>query len=388
MNWLLLLAWLTMAGYLWCALTAFLGIRKIQRLRDLPADLLAPPPLVSIIIPALNEEEGLEVALRSILALDYPALEIIAVDDRSTDSTGDILDRLAGEFPQLKVIHIRELPPGWLGKNHALWLGAAQAKGELLLFTDADVRMEASAMARAVGYFSAHRLDHLAVFFDAVVPGGLLNMLIVDFAGAFLLSMRPWEASNPKKASHIGVGGFNLVRGDCYRRIGSHRALALCPVDDVMLGWLVKKRGGRQDCLLGSGLIAVPWYDSVGAMIRGLEKNVFAFCDYSLLKVAGGSLLIVAGRIWPLAALLLTTGPTRLVNLALVVLQMALALAAIRDSPVAARHLLWFPLSPFPGLYLIWRATLLTLWRRGIRWRTTFYPLAALQAFHRALRGG
>jgi glycosyltransferase involved in cell wall biosynthesis len=387
MNWLLLLAWLTLAGYLWCALTALLGIRKLHQLRDLPPDLPAQLPLVSIIIPALNEEEGLEPALRSILALDYPALEIIAVDDRSTDSTPAILDRLGGEFPQLKVIHIHALPPGWLGKNHALWLGAGRAKGELLLFTDADVRMAPSALARAVGYFTAQRLDHLAVFFDAVVPGGLLNMLIVDFAGAFLLAMRPWEARDPDKASHIGVGGFNLLRSDCYQRIGTHQALALCPVDDVMLGWLVKKRGGRQDCLLGSGLIAVPWYNSVGGMITGLEKNVFAFCDYSLLKVAGGSLLIVLGRIWPLAALLFTTGPTRLVNLALVTCQIGLVLAAIRDSSVAARHLLWFPLSPFPGLYLIWRATFLTLWRRGIRWRTTFYPLPELEAFHRALRG-
>jgi hypothetical protein len=122
-------------------------------------------------------------------------------------------------------------------------------------------------------------------------------------------------------------------------------------------------------------------------MVRGLEKNIFAFCDYSLLKVAGGSLLIVAGRIWPLAALLLTTGPTWLVNLALVALQIIFVLVAIRDSPVAVRHLLWFPFSPFPGLYLIWRATFLALWRRGIRWRTTFYPLAELRAFHRALRG-
>lgn len=387
MNWLLLLACITLAGYLWCAVTALIGFRKIHRLRDLPTTPPAPPPLVSIIIPALNEEEGLEPALRSILALDYPALEIIAINDRSTDATPAILDRLAGEFPQLKVIHLRELPPGWLGKNHALWLGAAQAHGELLLFTDADVRMAPSTLARAVGYFTAQRLDHLAVFFDAVVPGGLLNMLIVDFAGALLLALRPWEARAPQKSGHIGIGGFNLLRAETYQRIGSHQALALCPVDDVLLGWLVKKRGGRQDCLLGSGLITVPWYNSVGEMVRGLEKNIFAFCDYSLLKVAGGSLLIVAGRIWPLAALLFTTGPTRLVNLALVALQIIFVLVAIRDSPVTVRHLLWFPLSPFPGLYLIWRATFLALWRRGIRWRTTFYPLAELRAFHRALRG-
>jgi glycosyltransferase involved in cell wall biosynthesis len=387
MDWLLLLACLTLAGFLWGAATVLLGFRKIQRLRDLSAAVPDQVPLVSIIIPALNEEEGLEPALRSVLALDYPALEIIAVDDRSTDATGSILDRLAGEFPQLQVIHIRELPPGWLGKNHALWLGAAQARGELLLFTDADVRMEKSALARAVGYLSGRRLDHLAVFFDAVVPGGLLNMLIVDFAGALLLALRPWEASDPGKGGHIGVGGFNLIRAETYQRIGSHQALALCPVDDVMLGWLVKRRGGRQDCLLGRSLITVPWYGSVGEMIRGLEKNIFAFCDYSLPKVAGGSLLIVLGRIWPLAALLCTSGPTRLVNLALVALQLLLTLAATRNSPVAARHLLWFPLSPIPGLYLIWRATFLALWRRGIRWRTTFYPLAELRAFDRALRG-
>src|SRR5262245_58393739 len=109
-------------------------------------------PTVSLIAPARNEERHIEQAVRSLVPIDYPGLEITIVNDRSTDRTGEILSRLATEFPQLNVVHLEELPAGWLGKNHALQLGADRSQGEWLLFTDADVIFEPTALRRAIAY--------------------------------------------------------------------------------------------------------------------------------------------------------------------------------------------------------------------------------------------
>ena len=120
---------------------------------------------VSVIVAARNEEEHVEAAVGSLLALEYPDYEVIAVNDRSTDRTGEILDRLAGRDPsRLRVLHVSELPPGWLGKPHAMGLAAQQATGDWLLFTDADVSFRPDALRRAVVCAEANRADHLVLF--------------------------------------------------------------------------------------------------------------------------------------------------------------------------------------------------------------------------------
>ena len=370
--------------YLVLALEALLGSRQIQHLREVEPAPAAELPKVSIIIPALNEATTIEPALASVLALDYPDLEIIAINDRSTDQTGPILERLALAEPRLQVYHIKELPAGWLGKNHALWYGAGQATGELLLFTDADVVMSRGSLRRAVSYMLARRLDHLAVFFDVVVPGGLLNMLMIDFASAFMAGMRPWKARQEKSRCHIGVGAFNLVSAKAYQACGTHRAIALQPVDDVTLGRLLKESGGHQDCLFGRGDISVEWYSSVAEMVRGLEKNIFPYSGYSLVRIAAVSLVVVLMRIWPLFALFFSDGLLLSLNAILLAIQLVAALFVAANSSIAARHLVWFPFSAFVGLYIIWHSAVKILLRGGILWRGSFYSLKELKRDNRA----
>ncbi|MEN8142178.1 MAG: glycosyltransferase [Thermodesulfobacteriota bacterium] len=361
------------------ALEVLLGVHHIGQLQDITP---LPPeeyPLVSIIIPALNEAATVEPALASVLALDYPALEIIAINDRSTDETGAILERMAEKESRLKVYHIDQLPGDWLGKNHALWFGAGKARGKLLLFTDADVVMEKSSLQRAVSFMLAERLDHLAVFFDILVPGGLLNMLIIDSGWAFLSWMKPWRARLVESRYHVGVGAFNLVRADMYHRCGTHRAIANHPVDDVELGRLIKSCGGLQDCLFGRRAISVKWYGSLAEMAVGLEKNIFPFCNYSVLMVLAATFIVLLLRIWPLAAIFVCQGQVLAVNWLLVLFQVAMALLVAGNSSIARHHVLWFPLAPFVGLYMLWRATVKTLLRGGIVWRDTFYSLDQLK---------
>jgi glycosyltransferase involved in cell wall biosynthesis len=369
----------SLLGVLVLAGEAWLGSRRIGALRDMAPGPREDWPTVSIIVPALNEAATIRPALTSLLALDYPALEIIAINDRSTDATGRILAEMARTDARLRVHQLRELPAGWLGKNHALWFGAARATGDFLLFTDADVVMTAASLRRAIDFMLRHRLDHLAVLFEIKVAGGLLNMLIIDFACAFMAAMKPWRARRLGSRYHIGVGAFNLVRAATYRRCGTHRAIALQPVDDVALGRLLKDGGGRQDCLFGYHAISVKWYDSVAALVRGLEKNIFPFCNYSLPRIMATSTLIIVLRIWPLLSPLTGQGALIIINGLLIGLQVTLALNAAARSAIPLRHIVWFPLSAFIGLYILWNSTIKTLWRGGIVWRGTFYSLDLLQ---------
>jgi glycosyltransferase involved in cell wall biosynthesis len=380
MIFLIVIGLLSLSIYLFLAVEALLGARQIGQLRDIEPLRNAECPSVSIIVPALNEAATIKPALASVLALDYPDLEVIAINDRSTDETGLILDQMAKSDSRLRVYHIKELPAGWLGKNHALWYGAARAKGDLLLFTDADVVMTEKSLRRAVGFMLAEQLDHLAIFFDTIVPGGLLNMMILDFACAFMTMMKPWKARQTNSHYHIGVGAFNLVRAETYHRCGTHQAIAMNPVDDVELGRLLKANGGRQDCLFGRNSISVKWYNSVSEMVCGLEKNIMPFCGYSLLRIIAVSAAIIILRIWPMSALFLVQDRILLaLNGLLVIIQAGLAITAAANSSIPVRHVLWLPLAPFIGLYILWNSAIKTIFRGGIIWRNTFYSLDELQ---------
>src|SRR5690349_21179805 len=138
------LAVATVAAYLIITVELWQGNRRVRSLKDVAPLDPAEWPRVSVVIAARNEARHVEEALQSVLNQDYSRLEIIVADDRSTDDTGRILDRMAARDERLRPLHITELPPGWLGKNHALDYGARQAAGDFLLFTDADIVMDAA----------------------------------------------------------------------------------------------------------------------------------------------------------------------------------------------------------------------------------------------------
>jgi glycosyltransferase involved in cell wall biosynthesis len=379
MDLVLLTAAVTLTALLLCGLQGVLGARRIRWLDDFAPSPAAAQPAVSVIIPALNEEENIRTALLSVLALDYHPLEIIVVNDRSTDATGAILAEISACYPQLTVLQVSALPAGWLGKNHALHLGAARATGEYLLFTDADVVMERSTLQRAMTAMQVGGLDHLTLFFKAVLPSSLLQMVVLEFGVSLISYLQPWKAGDPASDKFIGIGAFNLVRAAAYRAAGGHAAIRLCPVDDIMLGKLLKLKGFRQQCLYGYHFIAVKWYGSIRQMIRGLGKNTYAALEYSFSRLCLLTGLQFAVSIWPVWALFCTTGAVRLVNLAIVALQGVLFLLAARYSDIAGRHVVWFPLTPYIRLYMSWQAVLATILRGGIVWRGTFYPLAELK---------
>lgn len=359
-----------------------IGARRIAYLESVLPAYPDPVPRVSIIISALDEEATIVPALQSLLKLDYPDVELIVVNDRSTDATPAILDRIAKQHPRLKVQHVAQLPEGWLGKNHALQQGAMRASGDFLLFTDADVVFEKTAITRAIAHCQKHSLDHLSII-PAIPPGSaLLNMLLLHFSAAFLLRFKPWKIGSSEQY-FLGQGAFNLVSRKAYFAVGGHAALRLAVIDDMMLGYVLKQNGYRQDALIGKGFVTVAWYQSAAAMFKGLRKNVFAGFDYSLGKLTLASLIFGIAGIWPWLGLFMTVGIAWWCNLVAVTAVILFYFGLARTAGWSASCLLYVPIVTPITLVMWWQACVLAVYRKGINWRGTFYPLAELRRSHR-----
>ena len=358
----------------------FFGMRRLARIETVEPAHDETLPKVSVIVAARNEERDIEHGMRSLMRLDYPGLEIIAVEDRSTDRTGEILDRIAAEDARLKVVHITELPAGWLGKNNALQHGADQAGGDLLLFTDADVVMEASVLRRSVSHLIRNEIDHLPMLFRIQMPNWLLESFVVTFTIYLMTYCRPWKCPDPNSAAHIGVGGFNLVRANVYREMGGHEAIRMRPDDDLKFGKLVKKHGFRQECVNAVELMYVPWYASIRELVVGLEKNAFSGVDYHLAYALMASFSMLAFNVFPFVALAIARGAAWWVDLAVVLSLLGMGADAARNGKSRISCCLGFPLAALMFVAIQWRTILLNFWHGGIRWRDTHYSLAELKA--------
>ncbi|MGV3724121.1 MAG: glycosyltransferase [Actinomycetota bacterium] len=336
-------------------------------------------PRISVIVPACNEEATVETPMRSLLALDYPGLEIIAVEDRSTDATGRILDRLATENARLRVLHLDRLPEGWLGKNHALHEGAAQANGDWLLFTDADVVYTPDALRRALRLATEGDWDHLVVYPRMESHGFWERVFISFFMVIFNVRFRAWDAANPKSRAYVGVGGFNLVRKSVYAALGGHERLRMDVADDLHLGKLIKRSGYRQRLAEAGDRISVRWAIGLRGVIHVLTKNAFAGHGYSWGMVLHTTLGLGMVTLWPYFGLL--TGPPLsrtlcgVALIAMVLLQWFFA----RRGGVSAWNALGWPLAGGLFLFITYRSGLLAHRQRGVYWRGTFYRLEDLR---------
>jgi hypothetical protein len=363
------------------AIRAALGMSRMPRLRDIPP--LANPdcPFVSILFSARDEEKRLPRALATLLALDYPRYEIVAVNDRSIDSTGRLLDEAAARNPHLKVIHITELPPGWLGKPHGLRKAYEASSGEWLIFTDADVRFASDLLRRALALARQKDLAYLFLLgrFDAT---GFWEKTIVANAGMLLALLEPWQIGNPRSQRYGGAGYFQMLARSAYEAIGTHRRLAMEVMDDMKLAKLVKRSGVNSCVAVAGERIQVHWMEGLRGSIRNLEKNMFAGCEFRVLVVALAVVAILAANVLPLAALLFTSGWARaLAGLATVAPMVMVAKFARRFPEMSLSPLfaLTLPLGGLVLAYMLLNSTVKTLRRGGITWRGTFYPLEELR---------
>ncbi|MGA9305485.1 MAG: glycosyltransferase family 2 protein, partial [Candidatus Sulfotelmatobacter sp.] len=339
-------------------------------------------PLVSIIVPARNEEADIEQSLTRLLALDYDNYEVIAVNDRSIDRTGEIMETVAARpavHGRLRVIHHRELPSGWLGKTHAMWTATNEAKGDWLLFTDADVQFKPDALRRALAYAEAEHADHVVVFPQMIMKRPGEFMMIAFFQTMFVFGHRPWKVADPKSKDHMGVGAFNLIRRSTYEAVGTYEALRMEVLDDMKLGKVVKNAGFAQRNVFGEDLISIRWARGARGVVENLTKNFFAVLSFQWWRTLIAAFGLAFLNLMPFLGVWFAHGWERLPYAIALASMFSIYAGMSLRSGVPAYYFLLHPVSTVLFVYTLLLSMCHALWNDGIIWRGTRYPLEELR---------
>ena len=339
-------------------------------------------PRVSIIVPACNEEEDIEQGLSGLLALDYDHYEVIAVNDRSTDHTGEIMDRVAASpaaHGRLRVVHVTELPPGWLGKTHAMWSAGLQAGGDWLLFTDADVLFKPEVLRRALAYAESENADHVVVFPRIIMKRPGEKMMIAFFQTLFTFGHRPWRVADPDTKDHMGVGAFNLVRRTAYDAVGTYKALRMEVLDDMKLGKVLKNARFRQRNVFGDDLISVRWAKGAMGVVDNLTKNFFAVLSFQWWRTVASVFGLFFLNLGPFLGIWLAHGWARVPYMVALGSMFLIYLGMSFKSSIPPYYFLLHPISTMMFEYTLIRSMVLTLRNDGVTWRGTKYPLEELR---------
>ncbi len=326
-------------------------------------------PLVSVIVPARDEERTIERTVRALLAQTYPALEVVVVNDRSTDATGAILNAI--DDPRLIVIDGVEPPPGWLGKPHALHLGAGRATGELLLFIDADIIYAPEGVAAAVARLEESGASMLSLLPHFELHGfwehvAIPNLVVVAF------TMLPLWLTNQSRLAVFAVGGGpgNLIRREDYDAVGGHESLKDAVIDDVALARLVRRSGRRSEVALANDLVSLRMYHGLREIVDGFTKNAFAVVNRNYVAVVVILLLTLVAHALPYA-LALTGDVIGIAIVALIALSRVILYSALgyRLDNALFGHvpmmLIWF--------WILMRSMWVTGVRRRLTWRGRTY---------------
>jgi glycosyltransferase involved in cell wall biosynthesis len=370
-------------AFIWIAfsVSALLSFRSVKLLAPLVRTSHTQPrlprgPRVSILLAARNEERRIARTVSGLLDQTDVEFELIVVNDRSTDSTSELLSDLERKHPALKVVHVESLPDGWLGKPHALHLASEAATGEWLLFTDGDVWIASDVVARAIAAAREVGVQHFCLF-----PGEDRQSSPAKAALMFLsLAFGPVAAGVNRNSrwAVTGIGAFNLVRADAYRAVGGHRSLKFEVVDDVKLGLLLHRKGYRARVMDASREIKVRWAPDIPGLFHAIEKNMFAMFEFNVLLATAA--MVLPTLIWTVTVAAAFTGSRAGLAAGLALASTIVpALFAARRAGIGLAHALLVPLMPPILTFLIGWSTFKTLRQGGIVWRDTFYPLRDLR---------
>ncbi len=372
-------------GWIVCLIWLYLVIRVVPVIRHRHLEKLAGTeapeggfPVLSVILSARDEEADIEQCLNSILATGYPTLELIAVNDRSTDRTGEIIDQIAAQDSRVQPIHIQNLPEGWLGKNHALQKGADRARGEIILFTDGDIIFEPGCLRRSVNFMRAKNVDHLGLFPGMLECPALERVFKTFFLFSYVLTLKLLEPIGGK-FSCFGMGAFNMVTRRAYQAIGGHSSIKMDVVDDLLLGRRIKESGFRQEYLFAIDSLALHWHQGVRTCIKGLEKNMFAVFEYNWGLALTAVLLTAGFYLSAYIRVFSFPDPTPYGFIGALILMHGLY--AYMGSTYAVRwyHAVLLPVGVVLVIVAMVHSCWKTWWQGGVYWRDTFYSLETLK---------
>lgn len=369
------------AGWLLQLYAIIRTIRAMPVLGDFNYSELHKYPLISVIITACNEAKTIEEAVTLRLQDDYPALEFILIDDRSTDGTSEIIDKMAAGDPRVKAIHIKELPEGWLGKVHALHQGIKEASGEWYLFSDADVQVEPGTLKQLIAHCEHKKLDHVAILPQFLSAGFFVDVAVSVFLRGLLAGGRSYKAEDEQSKVAVGAGAFNLVKRTAFAKTAGFPWLKLEIIDDITLGQMLKASGARNSAISGRGPVRVRWYSSFKELVGGLGRAAaVGIGNYSLLQLVLAGCLAFILDIIPFV-ILIPMGIPFLPFLGLFTVVTAVTVTILSNRLTGLPLLAAFFLPV--GYVIVFFITLLgglKLFKdKGIYWRDTFYPKKLLK---------
>jgi cellulose synthase/poly-beta-1,6-N-acetylglucosamine synthase-like glycosyltransferase len=370
--------------WVWRVADAGIGMRSVVDIASPEWDKNPPQhaPRISIIVPARDEEDQIESALRSLVSLEWHNYEVIAINDRSTDRTGELMEHVAREHDKrhkLKIVHNADLPEGWLGKPHAMLKGVEQATGDWFLFTDADIVFRPDALRRAMAYVEQSHADHLVIFPTHVDWSVSKKIMLAGFNMLFVFGHRPWKTADPKSRDHMGVGAFNLVKRDVYNAIGGVEKLRLEIIEDMRLGKLIKDAGYAQRNVLGRDLLLLPWGSGALAIVGNLTKNFFALMHFSVARALGAIFLLLFFNLMPFVGIWFAHGWQKIPFLASLFAIFCLYVGMSWNMPIWPYYFFFHPISTGLLVYTMARSMAHTLRNDGVIWRGTRYSLADLR---------
>jgi len=361
------------------SLLLFRESRYLIELSDLKLQEPKEWPSLSVIITACNEEETIESALTSLLSVDYPALELIAVNDRSTDETGKILDRLAQKDSRLRVMHIEELPEKWLGKVHAMDVGMRASTAEFVLYCDADVHFGPKSLRRALAWVVQEELDHLSLIPKIKENDVVTSAFMLGIGSLWMLGTRPSRINQDKEGGFGASGAFNLARRTVYDKTEGWTWLKMDIADDVGFAYMMYRHDAKSRMATASQDLELDWYPSTVKAIQGFEKNMFpCAAQFSVARTLSLSFGAALCFLCPIALLFTSWFWVGLIGI------FGPMMAALFSRSFVS----WFPrlLSTQTGLLvaftLLW-SMVKTLRRGSVDWRGTQYRIEDLKAEQR-----
>ncbi len=359
------------------------SLRNVPRLSERQDPAPASWPSVSVIVPACNEAPHIGATLAGLLAQDYEPLQVVAVDDRSTDETGAIAAALARTDLRLRAVTIDTLPPGWLGKVNALRVGSDVASGDLLLFCDADIDYEPSLLRRAVALMEAEDLGLLTLF-PHLRGDGFMHVVMSAFGDGYLQRTLGSRSVLAARGKYFGFGAFMLIRRSTLAATEGLAWLKLDVLDDLALAKLLNDSGARCGFAVADDLLSVQWYTTLWAFAHNTEKNFWGgmagFSAARCLAMATAAAGVFTAPFYGVFAHL-WLGITLLAAALVPVVINALAGRRLQGRTVAAGLL--NPVAQWVLAAIMARAALVSIGRKRITWRGTTYDVAALRAGRR-----
>lgn len=302
---------------IWLSITALIGLGWLRRHFDLNRGKNEPilqereagPPIESlppltVLVAGKDEEPNIRRCIDGLLAQDYSALQVIAVNDRSTDRTGAIIDEIAARDPRLTAIHVRDLPAGWFGKNHAMHLGVQRATGQWLCFTDADCTFDSPRLlAAAMRFAMRENVDFLSVL-PRLEAGTLWERIVQPVAGAIMVFWFPPQAvNNPASRRAYANGAFMLLSRSAYDRLGGHEPVKATLNEDMHLARRAKQIGLRLRVIRGGDLYRVRMYTGFQQIWRGWSR-IFYGCFGTLPRLLASVVMLSLFSVSPYVTLL------------------------------------------------------------------------------------